>query len=111
MQELVKAVSDGDKDKVLAVANRLVGGTYAIIEQTELVRLIDERVAVAIGRATKEVFTRKEAADYLRISLTTLHDLTKRGLLRPNRATGKPLFLREDLNRFLHEGRSLLSER
>jgi hypothetical protein len=111
VKELVEAVVAGDRDMVFALAKRLVGGTYAIIEQAELVCLIDKRVADAIGRATKEVFTRTEAAEHLRISLTTLHNLMKRGLLRPNRATGKPLFLREDLNRFLREGRSLLAER
>ncbi len=81
------------------------------LDQVEIERLIEQRVVEAVGQATKQVFTREEACDFLRIGKVTLWSLTKRGLLRPNRATGKPLYLREDLDRFMRDNRSLLAER
>jgi len=81
-----------------------------ILDYSQIDRLIEKRVLEAVGRATKEVYNRQEACDFLRIGLVTLWDLTKRGLLRPNRATGKPLYLREDLLRFMRENQSLLAE-
>ena len=97
------------KPTVQAVSDRVV--QPAPFDLAEIMALIDERITEAVGRATKEVYNRQEAADYLRIGLVTLWDLTRRGLLRPNRATGKPLYLREDLDHFMRENRSLLVER
>jgi len=80
------------------------------LNQHEIEKLIDEKVRSAVDSATKQVFNRKEASEYLRIKLTALWGLTKRGLLHPNRATGKPLYLREDLDKFMREGQSLVAE-
>ena len=48
-------------------------------------------------------FTRVEAASFLGLSPATLDRLTKRGMLRPSRATRRPLYTRTDLERFLSE--------
>jgi DNA-binding transcriptional MerR regulator len=47
--------------------------------------------------------TRVEAADTLSVSPATLDRLVKRGLIRPSRATGRPLFAIAEIERFLRE--------
>ncbi len=47
--------------------------------------------------------TRHEAAHSLGISASQLDKLTKRGLLRPSRATRRPLYSVQEIVRFLHE--------
>ena len=51
----------------------------------------------------KLALTREEAAGFLSLSPATLDRLTKRGLLRPSRATRRPLFPVSELERFLRE--------
>ena len=46
---------------------------------------------------------RREAAQTLSISPATLDRLVERGLLHPSRATRRPIFSREELERFLRE--------
>jgi hypothetical protein len=53
--------------------------------------------------APKLALSRVEAADALNVSPATLDRLTKRGLLRPCRATRRPLYLVAELERFLRE--------
>lgn len=48
-------------------------------------------------------FTRVEAAQILGVSAVTIDRLTARGLLRPSRATRRPLYSRAELERFLRE--------
>lgn len=48
-------------------------------------------------------FTRDEAAQALGISTQSLDRLVERGLLRPSRALRRPLFSRQELERFLAE--------
>ena len=48
-------------------------------------------------------FTREEAASILGISPVSIDRLTKRGLLRPNRALRRPLYSSEELQRFCRE--------
>ena len=55
--------------------------------------LSDERLA----------FTRKEAAQLLGVSPVTIDRLAKRGLLRPSRATRRPLYSKREIERFLDE--------
>ena len=51
-------------------------------------------------------FKLKRAAEYLGgLSIPTMHRLIQRGLLRPNRSLRHVLFSREELDRFLREGR------
>lgn len=47
--------------------------------------------------------TRKDAARALGISPITLDRLTKRGLLRPSRATRRPLYSLREIERFLQD--------
>jgi hypothetical protein len=48
-------------------------------------------------------YTRREAAHALSTSPATLDRLVQRGLLRPSRATRRPIFARSELERFLRE--------
>ena len=47
--------------------------------------------------------TREEAGKCLGVSAITIDRLTKRGLLRPSRATRRPLYPVWELERFLRE--------
>jgi hypothetical protein len=60
----------------------------------------DQRI---LFEAPKLALTRAEAADALNISPATLDRLTKRGLLRPSRATRRPLYSIAEIERFLRE--------
>jgi DNA-binding transcriptional MerR regulator len=51
----------------------------------------------------KLAFNRIEAAQVLSISPVTLDRLAARRLLRPSRATRRPLYSRSELERFLRE--------
>lgn len=51
----------------------------------------------------KVALTRVEAARFLGVSPSSIDRATKRGLLRPSRAFRRPLYLVEDLIRFLRE--------
>ena len=48
-------------------------------------------------------YTRVEAAKMLGLSTISIDRLTKRGLLNPSRATRRPLYIKEELQRFLKE--------
>jgi hypothetical protein len=51
----------------------------------------------------KKGFKRAEAATYLGVTPVTIDRLAKRGLLRPSRALRHPIYIRDDLDRFLRE--------
>jgi hypothetical protein len=51
----------------------------------------------------KLALSRVEAAEILGISLISVDRLVKRGLLRPSRATRRPLFPLWELERFLRD--------
>ena len=55
------------------------------------------------SRQAKLALTREEAAESLGISAATIDRLTARGLLRPSRATRRPLYPVWELERFLRE--------
>lgn len=48
-------------------------------------------------------YTRVEAAEVLGVTPVTVDRLAKRGLLRPSRATRRPLYPHWELERFLRE--------
>lgn len=48
-------------------------------------------------------YTRAEVAQILGISTISVDRLTKRGLLKPSRATRRPLFPKTEIERFLKE--------
>ena len=51
----------------------------------------------------KLALTRTEAAEALGITPVTVDRLAKRGLLRPSRATRRPLYSIEEIERFLRD--------
>ena len=51
----------------------------------------------------KLAYNRKETAQMLSISPLTLDRLVARGLIRPSRATRRPLFARTEIERFLRD--------
>jgi hypothetical protein len=51
----------------------------------------------------KLAFSRREAAEAIGVSPVTIDRLTARGLLKPSRATRRPLFPVGELERFLRE--------
>lgn len=53
--------------------------------------------------APKLALTREETGESLGISAVTVDRLTKRGLLRPSRATRRPLYSVTEIERFLRE--------
>lgn len=62
--------------------------------------------AEAVGCQTspgKLALSRVEAAGVLGISTVTLDRLTRRGLVRPSRATRRPIYWVKELERFLKE--------
>ena len=62
----------------------------------------------ALGKGQSNIqrlaFTTEETAAALGIKPTTVWRLTQRGLLRPNRATRRPLYPLSEVQRFLEEG-------
>lgn len=57
----------------------------------------------------KLALTREEAGEALGISAVTVDRLAKRGLLRPSRATRRPLYSIPEIERFLRETSALIS--
>lgn len=51
----------------------------------------------------KLAYTREEAAQALGLHPITISRLTERGELRPSRATRRPLYSHDELQRFLRE--------
>ena len=57
---------------------------------------------------TKLALTREEAAEALGLCAITIDRLAKRGLLRPSRATRRPLYPIWEIERFLRETSTLV---
>ncbi|HTR40789.1 MAG TPA: helix-turn-helix domain-containing protein [Pseudomonadales bacterium] len=55
------------------------------------------------AQAPKLALTREEAASALGLSAATIDRLTERGLLKPSRATRRPLYPVWEIERFLKE--------
>lgn len=53
--------------------------------------------------------TRVETSQFLGLSPATIDRLAKRGLLRPSRATRRPLYALAELHRFMAESTATLS--
>lgn len=58
---------------------------------------------------TKLALTRQETAEAIGQSTVTVDRLTKRGLLRPSRATRRPVYPIWEIERFLRETSTLVS--
>ena len=55
------------------------------------------------AQAWRLALTREEAGEALGVSAVTIDRLTRRGLLRPSRATRRPLYPVWEIERFLRE--------
>jgi DNA-binding transcriptional MerR regulator len=53
-------------------------------------------------------YTRLETAEILGLSAPSIDRLTKRGLLRPSRATRRPIYSKAEIERFLKETSDIL---
>ena len=53
------------------------------------------------GPGNKLAYTREELAEQLGVHPMTITRLTSRGLLRPSRATRRPIYSHEEVQRFL----------
>jgi hypothetical protein len=81
---------------------------FLTIDPGHLQRLISEAVEAALGRANAvqrqspsvpdEYLTRSEAAGLLRVSLVTLRNLERTGLLVPKRIGRRVLYSRRDVH-------------
>jgi hypothetical protein len=58
---------------------------------------------LVMGEKKKLALSRAEAAEALGISVVTLDRLTLRGLLRPSRATRRPIYPIWEIERFLRD--------
>ncbi len=63
-----------------------------------------------VSTSPKLAYTRAEAAAQLGLHPVTIDRLTERGLLRPSRATSRPLYSHDELQRFLRETASKPAE-
>lgn len=61
------------------------------------------------GVPLKLALTRKETATALGLSAVTVDRLTERGLLKPSRATRRPLYSVREIERFLAETTTAVS--
>lgn len=63
----------------------------------------NQEAAALLKERNKLAFNRKAAAEAISVSPATLDRLVERGLLHPSHATRRPLFSREELERFLRD--------
>jgi DNA-binding transcriptional MerR regulator len=68
-----------------------------------------ETPLIAQPHPPKLALTREEAAKALGLSAPSIDRLTKRGLLRPSRATRRPLYSVPEIERFLRETTACLT--
>ncbi|UAY52140.1 helix-turn-helix domain-containing protein [Ferruginibacter albus] len=69
-----------------------------------LKEVIDENGFVLENDSSQQegkIYTRKEAAEYLKISLPTLNQRTKEGLIKASRIGNRVLYLQSELNKAL----------
>ncbi len=69
-----------------------------------------EDIQAARQPLPKLAYNRREAAAMISVSEPTLDRLVERGLLRPSRATRRPLYSISELERFLRETTASLDE-
>jgi excisionase family DNA binding protein len=77
------------------------------ITKDELLKTLEKYVAKAVASASEQIpppdqlLTRKEAAEFLTISLATLHAYTKEGRIVGQRLGGRLVYRRSDLEKAL----------
>ncbi len=78
-------------------------------DQQDLKAIVKAAVVEVIGaNLHQEVYTRREAAVFLRMKVSTLDKLVKRQLIFPNTATRNPSYSREELLRFQRDNTTKL---
>jgi len=63
--------------------------------------IIREEIRQELTALKPKYYTRKEAADLLKITLTTLHRWTTSGLIQKSKIEGKVLYPETEINRVL----------
>lgn len=64
--------------------------------------IVNEMAQIVKINSGKVAFSRDETATLLRMSSVTVDRLAKRGLLKPNRSSRRPLYSAYEIARFLH---------
>ncbi|MDQ8749266.1 helix-turn-helix domain-containing protein [Elizabethkingia miricola] len=82
---------------------------FSQITIEELGQFIEEKIATAIKKSTitskseeKPFYTRKETAELLDISLTTLHNWNKAGILNAKKMGSRVYYSKEDVMALLN---------
>lgn len=70
------------------------------IDEKQIRAIVKEAVTEALHATQAQYFTKKEAADFLKISPVTLWSYERRGLLTPVRVGGRDKYTRGELDRF-----------
>ncbi len=90
--------------QTLQIQNLSVDELKVIIEDT-----IENKVSSLIPKPQPQVkyLTRQETADHLRISLVTLHDWTKKGIIKAYRINSRVRFKSDEVENAVKEIHSL----
>lgn len=75
--------------------------TQATVGVGELLEIIKNSNSTHPRTETQDVFNRKEAAEFLRLKVSTLDKYVKAGRIKVNLATRRPLFTRQALLNFV----------
>jgi len=65
---------------------------------------VSERVLQATTHKEPRFYTRKETAKLLRITLPTLHSLTKRGIVKSKKISGRVLYYSDAIDEAIQQG-------
>lgn len=83
---------------------------FTTIELPELKKIVEEAIfnqlkcfAPPIEQKSTQLLTRKQTAEMLCISLPTLHDWTKTGLIKAHRIGNRVLYKFEEINNSLRQ--------
>jgi len=87
------------KTLLIAAAGALITASSPTLLPSQLGHNLESEEKIS----KKLALNRIEAAEAISVSPRTLDDLTKRGLIHPLRATGRPLYSIKELERFLHD--------
>lgn len=92
--------------------NNLILSTHTTEELTNVINLAVKEAFKALPSPTpsnpsETLLTRKETADKLKISLVTLNDWTKRGLIQSYLIGGRVLYKESEIENSLHKTKSI----
>ncbi|MEB2787335.1 helix-turn-helix domain-containing protein [Algoriphagus persicinus] len=92
--------------------DNLILSTHTTEELTNLINLAVKEALKELPKATtsnpsETLLTRKETADKLKISLVTLNDWTKRGLIQSYLLGGRVFYKQSEIENSLHRTKSI----